>query len=109
VVGIDNDVRTHFFGPGASTAGTRDQFQASLKNYNHLTLDIRDSRQVPEAQSGLALPLRCPRDLRFRSGQADKFGFACCKRELAIRRFNYPIPPYCRYESRKERGHFERR
>ena len=42
VVGIDNDMRARFFGPDASTAHTREQLKASLKNYQHHDLDIRD-------------------------------------------------------------------
>jgi CDP-paratose 2-epimerase len=46
VVGIDNDMRARFFGPEASTAVTREKLQASLKNYRHEDLDIRDSGGV---------------------------------------------------------------
>ena len=49
VVGIDNDMRARFFGPEASTAATRERLQASLKNYTHEDLDIRDR----EAMEGL--------------------------------------------------------
>jgi CDP-paratose 2-epimerase len=43
VVGIDNDMRARFFGPEASTAPTRRRLVASLKNYTHEDLDIRDT------------------------------------------------------------------
>ena len=46
VVGIDNDMRARFFGPGASTRGTKERLQASLKRYRHEDLDIRDSARV---------------------------------------------------------------
>ena len=42
VVGIDNDMRSYFFGPGASTAPVRSQLEASLPHYRHETADIRD-------------------------------------------------------------------
>jgi CDP-paratose 2-epimerase len=42
VVGIDNDMRAKFFGPDASTTPTRQRLQASLRNYKHFDLDIRD-------------------------------------------------------------------
>ena len=42
VVGIDNDMRAKFFGAEASTASTREKLRASLKNYRHENLDIRD-------------------------------------------------------------------
>ncbi len=41
VVGIDNDMRQHFFGAEASTAGVREELQ-TLKNYRHVDADIRD-------------------------------------------------------------------
>jgi CDP-paratose 2-epimerase len=42
VVGIDNDMRARFFGPDASTTPTRERLKATLKNYQHYDLDIRD-------------------------------------------------------------------
>jgi CDP-paratose 2-epimerase len=42
VVGIDNDMRASFFGADASTGDTRERLKASLKNYEHHSLDIRD-------------------------------------------------------------------
>jgi CDP-paratose 2-epimerase len=42
VVGIDNDMRSRFFGAEASTAATREGLLSSLKNYSHQDLDIRD-------------------------------------------------------------------
>jgi len=42
VVGIDNNMRAYFFGPDASTAATRERLSASLKNYEHQDIDIRD-------------------------------------------------------------------
>src|SRR5256885_11961113 len=46
VVGIDNDMRARFFGADASTSGTRALLQASLENYQHEDLDIRDTGRV---------------------------------------------------------------
>jgi len=46
LVGIDNDMRAYYFGPEASTAGTRAQLQASLKRYRHQDLDIRDGGRI---------------------------------------------------------------
>ncbi len=42
VVGIDNNMRSYFFGDGASTDPTRVKLEAALKNYLHQPLDIRD-------------------------------------------------------------------
>lgn len=47
VVGVDNDLRSWFFGPEGSVQSTvRDL--ASLKGYSHLELDIRDRQGVRE-------------------------------------------------------------
>ncbi len=42
VVGIDNNMRSYFFGDGASTDPTRVKLEAALPNYVHQPLDIRD-------------------------------------------------------------------
>lgn len=42
VVGVDNDLRAHFFGAGASTAKSRAKLEATLKRYSHQSVDIRD-------------------------------------------------------------------
>ena len=42
IAGVDNDMRARFFGPEASTAGTRKTLESSLKNYRHAAIDIRD-------------------------------------------------------------------
>jgi CDP-paratose 2-epimerase len=41
VVGIDNDMRRHFFGAEASTAGVREEL-CQLPTYRHVDADIRD-------------------------------------------------------------------
>src|SRR5262245_19431619 len=41
VVGIDNDMRARFFGPEASTRGTKEGLEKALKGYQHEDLDIR--------------------------------------------------------------------
>jgi CDP-paratose 2-epimerase len=46
IVGIDNDMRAQFFGPEASTAGTRERLMAGLKRYRHVNIDIRDRDAV---------------------------------------------------------------
>jgi len=48
VVGIDNDVRTGFFGSEASTRKTRDDLIANVRGYEHHDLDIRDVFAVTE-------------------------------------------------------------
>ena len=48
IVGIDNDMRKRFFGEEASTRRTRDALRASLPNYQHEEIDIRDTAAVNE-------------------------------------------------------------
>ena len=49
IVGIDNDMRAHFFGQEASTRWKRMQMEARVPNYRHVEADIRD----PEAMGRL--------------------------------------------------------
>ena len=49
IVGIDNDMRAHFFGQEASTRWNRMQMEARVPNYQHVEADIRD----PEAMGRL--------------------------------------------------------
>jgi len=46
VVGIDNDMRSRFFGAEASTQKTREQLVAAVRDYQHHDLDIRDADAV---------------------------------------------------------------
>jgi CDP-paratose 2-epimerase len=46
VVGIDNDMRARFFGPDASTAGTRETLIQNLRRYTHHEIDIRDNEAL---------------------------------------------------------------
>ena len=41
-VGVDNDLRAHFFGPEASTAWNRERLRREVPGYRHLDLDVRD-------------------------------------------------------------------
>ena len=49
IVGIDNDMRAHFFGQEASTRWNRMQIEARVPKYRHVEADIRD----PEAMGRL--------------------------------------------------------
>lgn len=42
VVGIDNNMRSYFFGEGASTDWVRETLLAELPNFSHHSVDIRD-------------------------------------------------------------------
>jgi CDP-paratose 2-epimerase len=48
VVGIDNDMRSRFFGAEASTAKTRDRLVKTVRNYSHHDIDIRNASGVLE-------------------------------------------------------------
>ncbi len=46
VVGIDNDMRSRFFGAEASTRSTRDHLLETVSGYEHHDVDIRDAGKV---------------------------------------------------------------
>jgi CDP-paratose 2-epimerase len=46
VVGIDNDMRSYFFGEAASTNWNVNQLGSTLSNYHHYNVDIRDHKAV---------------------------------------------------------------
>ncbi len=46
VHGVDNDMRSYFFGKEASTAWNADTLKAAFKNYHHHSLDIRKSEDL---------------------------------------------------------------
>ena len=48
VIGIDNDMRAQFFGAEASTKRTRDDLIATVNNYEHHNIDIRDATALTE-------------------------------------------------------------
>jgi len=56
VSGLDNDQRRRFFGPEASTAGTRAALQAELPGYTHHALDLRDAAGLEALFAGQAEP-----------------------------------------------------
>lgn len=46
VIGVDNDMRSRFFGPEASTRWMQEELVDSLPNYTHASIDIRDQHAV---------------------------------------------------------------
>ncbi|MEZ5300548.1 MAG: NAD-dependent epimerase/dehydratase family protein [Verrucomicrobiales bacterium] len=46
VIGVDNDMRSYFFGADASTKPKRAELEGALANYRHRELDIRDADGV---------------------------------------------------------------
>jgi len=48
IIGIDNDMRSYFFGDSASTDASRVSLQEKLENYAHYTVDIRNYKGLEE-------------------------------------------------------------
>src|SRR5882762_7637438 len=46
VVGIDNNMRSYFFGEEASTGWNTEHLQKTLKNYKHYPFDVRDQDSI---------------------------------------------------------------
>jgi CDP-paratose 2-epimerase len=46
IVGVDNDLRSYFFGKESSTAWMRKQLEGSLKKYRHVSADIREQATI---------------------------------------------------------------
>jgi|HubBroStandDraft_1064217.scaffolds.fasta_scaffold18017_2 CDP-paratose 2-epimerase len=46
IVGIDNDLRSEFFGREASTRWVRDRLRAEVRGYRHYEADIRDAQAI---------------------------------------------------------------
>src|SRR4051812_48888507 len=46
IIGIDNDMRSQFFGAEASTKKTRDDLRRTVRDYEHHDVDIRDAGKV---------------------------------------------------------------
>ncbi|HIF34151.1 MAG TPA: NAD-dependent epimerase/dehydratase family protein [Planctomycetaceae bacterium] len=51
VVGIDNDMRAHFFGPEASTDWSRRRLEETIDDYTHYNIDIRDDESIGDVFS----------------------------------------------------------
>lgn len=48
IVGIDNNLRSYFFGESASTQGTKESLVDQIDNYVHFDVDIRDQNALKE-------------------------------------------------------------
>lgn len=48
VIGIDNDLRAHFFGDEASTEWNTQRLQKKVNNFEHHAVDIRDLKEIEE-------------------------------------------------------------
>jgi CDP-paratose 2-epimerase len=46
IIGVDNDMRSYFFGESASTKKSSDSLSVNLDNYDHYNIDIRNYNQL---------------------------------------------------------------
>src|SRR5690349_19992197 len=46
VIGIDNDMRSYFFGSEASTRWVRERRENEYRNYSHREVDIRNTEEI---------------------------------------------------------------
>ena len=46
IIGIDNDMRSYFFGPEGSTSWNANRLKANYSNFKHLGLDIRNYKDL---------------------------------------------------------------
>ena len=51
IIGIDNDMRSYFFGESASTKDSSESLVSNLPNYEHYNIDIRDYDKLNEVFS----------------------------------------------------------
>lgn len=47
-IGIDNDMRSYFFGEGSSTKDSLESLKSKIKDYEHYNIDIRDYDKLNE-------------------------------------------------------------
>lgn len=48
VVGVDNNMRREFFGPGGDTSWCRDELLAATRRFSHRDIDIRDRQAIDD-------------------------------------------------------------
>lgn len=48
IIGIDNDMRSYFFGESSSTKETSESLKSNLDNYHHYNIDIRNYTDLEE-------------------------------------------------------------
>ena len=46
IVGIDNDLRSYFFGSDASTSWNKHRLEEKYANYKHYNIDIRNNEEL---------------------------------------------------------------
>ncbi len=57
VIGIDNDMRSYFFGKAASTKWNKKRLEEQYKNYLHINCDIRDQEKLRDVFKKYAIDL----------------------------------------------------
>lgn len=48
IIGIDNDMRSYFFGPAGSVKPNLNRLKSTLKNFDYFEYDIRDYKKIEE-------------------------------------------------------------
>ena len=48
IIGIDNDLRSYFFGEGSSTKDSLKSIKSKINEYEHYNVDIRDYDKIKE-------------------------------------------------------------
>ncbi len=51
VIGIDNDMRSYFFGESSSTKDSLESLKSKINDYEHYNIDIRDYERLNEVFS----------------------------------------------------------
>lgn len=59
ILGIDNDMRSYFFGKEASTEKNKKYLLSTLDNYEHFDIDIRDSKSLSRLFSKWGSRIEC--------------------------------------------------
>ena len=59
IIGIDNDMRSYFFGEGASTSSNRKFLEENIEGYQHHNTDIRDFNSLKEIFEQYGSSIKC--------------------------------------------------
>ncbi len=59
VVGIDNDMRSYFFGEDGSTRGNKSRLEQHIPSYHHKSIDIRQLEPLLMLFLFLPAPIKC--------------------------------------------------
>jgi CDP-paratose 2-epimerase len=59
IIGIDNDMRSYFFGEGASTSSNKKFLEENIKGYKHHSVDIRDFDSLEEIFEEYDVNIKC--------------------------------------------------